>query len=226
MNFIDREKELAVFESKYRENRSQFIILWGKRRVGKTELIKRFISDKPHVYFLSASTSEMEQLSRFSAVIGRFFEEPLLQTRGFTSWEESFQYIKMKQRRFIVAIDELPYSILSNPAITSLFQTAWDEYWQDSQIFLIVLGSSVAMMENEVLGYRSPLYGRRTGQWRVDPMTFASVSDFRKSKSFEDRLSHYSVAGGIPAYWLQFSTNLDFWGNLEQNVLKKGRNAL
>lgn len=220
MNFIDREKELAFLESKYRENRSQFIILWGKRRVGKTELIRRFISDKPHVYFLSASTSEMEQLSRFSAVIGRFFEEPLLQTRGFTSWEESFQYIKMKQRRFILAIDEFPYLILSNPAITSLFQTAWEEYWQDSQIFLIVLGSSMAMMENEVLGYRSPLYGRRTGQWRVDPMTFASVSDFRKSKSFEDRLSHYSVAGGIPAYWLQFSPNLDFWGNLEQNVLK------
>lgn len=223
MEFIDREKELAFLERKYQENRSQFIILWGKRRVGKTELVKQFVRDKPHVYFLSASTSEKEQLNRFSAAIGGFFEEPILQTRGFSSWEESFQYIKMKQRRFILAIDEFPYLILSNPAITSLFQKAWDEYWQDSQVVLIMLGSSMAMMENEVLGYRSPLYGRRTGQWRVDPMTFAFVSDFRKSKSFEDRLSHYSVAGGIPAYWLQFSNNLDFWGNLEQNVLKKGQ---
>jgi AAA+ ATPase superfamily predicted ATPase len=223
VDFIDREKELAFLESKYRENRSQFLILWGKRRVGKTELIKQFVRAKPHVYFLSASTSEREQLNRFSAAIGGFFGEPLLQTRAFSSWEESFQYIKMKQKRFILAIDEFPYLILSNPAITSLFQKAWDEYWHDSQIVLIMLGSSMAMMENEVLGYRSPLYGRRTGQWRVDPMTFAFVSDFRKSKSFEDRLSHFSVAGGIPAYWLQFSNNLDFWGNLEQNVLKKGQ---
>jgi AAA+ ATPase superfamily predicted ATPase len=223
MKFIDRENELAFLKSKFRENRSQFIILWGKRRVGKTELVKQFVRNKPHVYFLSESTSEQEQLSRFSKAIGQFFGEPLLETRGFTSWEESFQYVKTKKKRFILAIDEFPYLILSNPAITSIFQKAWDEYWHDSRIFLIMLGSSMAMMENEVLGYRSPLYGRRTGQWRVDPMTFASVSDFRKSKSFEDRLSHYSLAGGIPAYWLQFSTKLDFWRNLEQNVLKKGQ---
>jgi AAA+ ATPase superfamily predicted ATPase len=223
MKFIDRERELSFLESKYREDHSQFIILWGKRRVGKTELVKQFVRNKPHIYFLSESTSEQEQLSRFSKAIGRFFGEQLLETRGFTSWEESFQYVKTKQKRFILVIDEFPYLILSNPAITSLFQKAWDEYWHDSQIFLIILGSSMAMMENEVLGYRSPLYGRRTGQWRVDPIIFASVSDFRKGKSFEDRLSHYSVAGGIPAYWLQFSTKLDFWGNLEQNVLKKGQ---
>ena len=153
-----------------------------------------------HVYSLSASTSEQEQLSRFSKAIGQFFEESLLETRGFASWEESFQYVKTKQRRFILAIDEFPYLILSNPAITSLFQKAWDEYWHDSQIFLILLGSSMAMMENGVLGYRFFLYGRRIGQWRVDPMTFGSVSDFRKGKPFEDRLCHFSVAGKIPAY--------------------------
>ena len=223
MEFIDREKEMSFLESKYRENQSQFIILWGKRRVGKTELVKQFVRNKAHVYFLSTSTSELEQLSRFSKAIGRFFAEPLLETRGFASWEESFQYVKAKQKRFILAIDEFPYLIISNPAMTSLFQKAWDEYWHDSQIFLIMLGSSMAMMENEVLGYRSPLYGRRTGQWRVDPMTFASVSDFRKGKSFEDRLSHFSVAGGIPAYWLQFDIESDFWKNLEGNVLRKGQ---
>ena len=223
MKFINRERELSFLESKYAEDKSQFIILWGKRRVGKTELVKQFVRNKPHVYFLSESTSEKEQLSRFSKAIGQFFGEPLLETRGFTSWEESFQYIKAKNKRFILAIDEFPYLILSNPAITSVFQKAWDEYWHDSKIFLVMLGSSMAMMENEVLGYRSPLYGRRTGQWRVDPMTFESASDFRKSRSFEDRLSHYSVAGGIPAYWLQFNTNFDFWKNVELNVLQKGQ---
>jgi len=223
MNFINRKEELSFIESKYQGKNAQFIILWGKRRVGKTELVKQFVRNKPHVYFLSESTSEKEQLSRFSKSIGQFFDEPLLETRGFTSWEESFQYVKAKKKRFILAIDEFPYLMLSNPAITSLFQKAWDEYWHDSRIFLIIFGSSMTMMENEVLGYRSPLYGRRTGQWRVDPMTFAAVSDFRKSKSFADKLSHYAVAGGIPAYWLQFSSKLDFWGNLEHNVLKKGQ---
>jgi hypothetical protein len=223
MKFINRERELSFLESKYAEDRSQFVILWGKRRVGKTELVKQFVRDKPHVYFLSESTSEQEQLIRFSKAIGHFFGEPLLETRGFSSWEESFQYVKAKKERFILAIDEFPYLILSNPAITSIFQKAWDEYWHDSRIFLIMLGSSMAMMENEVLGYRSPLYGRRTGQWRVDPMTFSSVSNFRRNRSFEDKLSHYSVAGGIPAYWLQFNSKLNFWKNVEHNVLKKGQ---
>ena len=152
MKFINRERELSFLESKYAEDRSQFVILWGKRRVGKTELVKQFVRNKPHVYFLSESTSEQEQLVRFSKAIGDFFAEPLLETRGFSSWEESFQYVKAKKERFILAIDEFPYLILSNPAITSLFQKAWDEYSHDSRIFLIMLGSSMAMMENEVLG--------------------------------------------------------------------------
>jgi len=223
MTFINRERELSFLESKYAEDRSQFIVLWGKRRVGKTELVKQFVRNKPHVYFLSESTSEQEQLIRFSKAIGQFFGESLLETRGFSSWEESFQYIKTKNERLIIAIDEFPYLILSNPAITSIFQKAWDEYWHDSQVFLIMLGSSMAMMENEVLGYRSPLYGRRTGQWRIDQMPYASVSQFRQDRSFEDKLAHYSVAGGIPAYWLQFDNKMNFWKNIEHNVLKKGQ---
>ena len=102
MEFINRDKELSFLENKFRENRSQFIVLWGKRRVGKTELVKQFVRNKPHVYFLSESTSEQEQLHRFSKAIGQFFGEPLLETRGFSSWEESFEYVKTKKKRFIL----------------------------------------------------------------------------------------------------------------------------
>ncbi len=202
--------------------KAQLIILWGKRRVGKTELVKQFIKEKPHVYFLSESTNEPEQLRRFSLAIGQFFKEPLLETRGFGRWEEGFKYIKEKNQRFILVVDEFPYLIQSNPAIPSLFQKAWDEYWSQSNVYLILLGSSIAMMETEVLGYRAPLYGRRTGQWRIDPMTFDSVSKFRKGKTFEDRLLHFSIAGGVPAYWLQFSNEKDFMENLKDHILKKG----
>lgn len=221
--FINREMELAFLEERWRERRPQFIVLWGKRRVGKTELVKQFIKDKPHVYFLSESTSDLEQLKRFSISIGQFFDEPLLSTRGFTTWQECFKYIKEKNRRFVLVIDEFPYLITSNPAIPSLYQKAWDEYWSKSSIYLILLGSSISMMETEVLGYKAPLYGRRTGQWRIDPMEFESVSRFRKGRSFEDRVMHFGVAGGIPAYWLQFSNKLDFTGNLKEKVLKKGQ---
>jgi hypothetical protein len=222
MEFIDRQDELSFLEEKWDAGQAQFIVLWGKRRVGKTELVKQFIKGKPHVYYLSESTNEKEQLLRLSHALGRHFAEPLLETRGFSSWEECFRYIEARKRRFILAIDEFPYLIYSNPGITSLFQKAWDEYFKHGKVFLVLLGSSMAMMEHEVLGYKSPLYGRRTGQWRVDPMPFDAVKLFRKGRSFEDRMAHYAVAGGIPAYWLHFDDGRGFDDNLKNSVLKKG----
>ena len=222
MSFFDRKKELEFLEEKWRDPKPQFIVLWGKRRVGKTELVKQFMSDKPHLYFLSESTNEREQLKRFSQSVGNLFQEPLLKTRGFSEWEESFQYIKEKGLRFVLTIDEFPYLIESNRAIPSLFQRAWDEYWSKSSLYLILLGSSVTMMENEVLGYNSPLYGRRTGQWKVEPMTFEAVSHFREGNSFEDRLMHYSIVGGIPAYWNHLSKEKDIYHNIKDHLLKKG----
>jgi AAA+ ATPase superfamily predicted ATPase len=223
VDFINREQELAFLRERWREPKAQLIIIWGKRRVGKTELVKQFIKDKPHVYFLAESTSEQEQLIRFSHSVAKIFKEPLLETRGFASWEESFRYLKEKNKRFVLVVDEFPYLILSNPSIPSLFQKGWDEYLSGSNIYCVLLGSSMAMMESEVLGYRAPLYGRRTGQWRIDPMTFDAASGFRKEKSFEDKLNHFAVAGGVPAYWLQFDRNKDLWRNLKDCVLRKGQ---
>ncbi len=223
MKFIDRSEESAFLKSKMQGRSAQFIVLWGKRRVGKTELVRRFVQGKPHIYFLSETTSENEQIKRFSAIVGDFFDEPLLKSRGFTSWEEAFIYIGSKRQEIIVVFDEFPYLIQSNPAIPSIFQRGWDESWSRSTVYLILLGSSVGMMESEVLGSRSPLYGRRTGQWKVEPLPFYSASEFRSGKSFEDRMLHFCVAGGMPAYWLQFEKECDFYGNLQRHVLSKGQ---
>lgn len=222
MTFIDRRNELNFLEDKWQDPRAQLIVLWGKRRVGKTELVKQFIADKPSLYFLSESTSDKEQLHRFSQLLGSFFDEPLLLTRGFSTWEEAFTYLKSRNERFVLVFDEFPYLIQANPAIPSIFQKGWDEYLAAGNTYMILLGSSIAMMENEVLGYRSPLYGRRTGQWLVDPMPYHAVSRFREHKPFWDRLSHFAIAGGIPAYWLQFSVTKDLAGNLRDHVLRKG----
>lgn len=222
MPFIDRATELKFLEEKWLSGTAQLLVLWGKRRVGKTELVKQFIEDKPSIYFMAESTGEKEQLQRFSLALGRFFKEPLLETRGFSAWEEVFVYLKAKKQRFVLAIDEFPYLIQSNPAIPSLFQKGWDEHLAGSDICLILFGSSMAMMENEVLGYRSPLYGRRSGQWLVEPMPFQAAGLFREGHPFLDRLSHFAVAGGIPAYWLQFSPEKDLSQNLRDHVLRKG----
>lgn len=221
--FIDREKELAFLENAWNQDAPQMLIVWGKRRIGKTELIKQFMRGKPHVYFLGESTSGTEQIRRFSESLAAFFKDPLLEARGFAGWEEAFRYLAARKVKILLAIDEFPYLVESNRAIPSLFQKAWDEHLAKSPLHLILLGSSIAMMEQEVLSLRSPLFGRRTGQWRVDPLPFASAALFRRNRSFEDRFSHYAVAGGVPAYWLQFDGKAGFWENVRSRVLTKGR---
>jgi len=221
--FINRERELAFLETFWSQTVPQLIVLWGKRRVGKTELIKQFMSGKPHIYFLGESTSETQQIRRFSETLAAFFKDPLLETRGFGGWEEAFRYLAARKEKILLAIDEFPYLIESNRAIPSLFQKAWDESFSKSPLHLILLGSRISMMEEDVLGLRSPLFGRRTGQWRVEPLLFVSAALFRKNKSFEDRFSHYAVAGGVPAYWLQFDDKAGFWENVRSRVLTKGQ---
>jgi AAA+ ATPase superfamily predicted ATPase len=144
MKFIDRVKELAFLEEKWKEQKAQLVILWGKRRVGKTELTKQFIKDKPHVYFLSENTNDKEQLFRFSQALGHFYNEPLLLTRGFTGWQESFEYIKAKKQRFVLVIDEFPYLIWSNPGIPSLFQFSAIGRWWDSNEELDIIALNKA----------------------------------------------------------------------------------
>lgn len=221
--FINRERELAFLETVWSQKAPQLVVLWGKRRVGKTELIKQFMSGKPHIYFLGESTSEPQQIRHFSEALAAFFKDPLLETRGFAGWEEALRYLAARKEKILLAIDEFPYLIESSRAIPSLFQKAWDEHLSKSPLHLILLGSSISMMEEDVLGLRSPLFGRRTGQWRVDPLSFVSAALFRKNRSFEDRFSHYAVAGGVPAYWLQFDNKAGFWENVRHRILTKGQ---
>jgi len=221
MKFIDREDELAFLNHRYQSEQAQFIVIYGKRRVGKTELVKQFFAGKPHLYFLADKTSAADQLKALSAKVGRYFNDPFVSERGFGSWEQVLAYLKDKGR-LIVAIDEFPYLVEADRAIPSLFQKGWDEYLKESKIFLTILGSSIGMMETKVLGYRSPMYGRRTGQLLIEPMDFEQARRFFRRKPFEDVLQIYAVCGGIPAYLLEFHPDQDLWRNLEERVLALG----
>jgi hypothetical protein len=219
--FINREKELASMEGMYKTQRPQFLIIYGKRRVGKTELIKQFMKGKPHVYLLADHRPDHEQLSEFSRVLGEHFHQEYIRLEN---WTDLFMYLAEKAKeRFMLVIDEFPFLVDSNKAIASLFQKGWDEHLQNTRIFLILCGSSIGMMERETLVYKSPLYGRRTGQWLVAPMRARDLARYFPKLNNDAVVEFYSVLGGIPAYWPHFSSEQDTMSNIREAILTKGK---
>ena len=218
VEFINREYELGVLNKAYREDKSQFIVLYGKRRVGKTALVKEFARNLPHIYFLADKATEKDQLLAISERIGLLYGDEFLLSRGFGSWHEVFRYLKTKGK-IVIIIDEFPYLIEANRAIPSIFQKGWDEELKDSGIYLILLGSSIGMMETEVLEYRSPLFGRRTGQLLVASLDFRHARKFFTNKTDDEFMYMYAMLGGTPAYLLQFDPSADLWANVRSRML-------
>lgn len=219
MKFINRDLELKSLNDKWAKDEPQLIIIYGKRRVGKTELIKQFIKDKPAIYFLADKRTALEQLREVGRIAGDIFNDAILKDRGFNDWLEVFKYIKShKKGKFVIAVDEYPYLVEVDKAISSVFQKGWDEILKDSNIFLILSGSSIGMMESEALIYRAPLYGRRTGQILIKPLLFKESRLFFPNKDFDECLSIYAITGGMPAYLLQWDPALSINENIKQKV--------
>ena len=221
---IDRERELRFILEKFNMKSSQLIILWGRRRVGKTYLLKEFCSRYPAIYFLATQGSKKDQLFQLSEAIAEFFNDSLLMIKPFSEWQEVFVYLKEKRsQKFALIIDEFPYLINTDPAIPSIFQKGWDEYLvNNDKIMLILNGSSISMMENEVLGASSPLYGRRTGQWKLEPFNLMDTAGFFPRAKLIRLIEIYSVIGGIPYYALFFDPKLNIEENIKGKIIKKG----
>jgi len=222
--FVDRERELRFLEDHYASGKAELIILYGRRRVGKTELCLQFSSEKPRVYFLADQRPEPQLVQELKTEMGILIEDESFEKLALRDWVELFGEFRKwnKVRRPVVIIDEFPALIENNRAVPSMFQKIWDENIVDSDIMLILLGSSIAMMETEVLAYRSPLYGRRTGQWRVEPLGLHNLRPFFPSYNAEALVNVYGCLGGVPAYLRKFDTKLSFWENVEGRVLSKG----
>jgi|Deesub1362A_J573_1020465.scaffolds.fasta_scaffold06334_2 hypothetical protein len=222
--FVDRRRELEFLEEKYREDSPQLVILYGKRRVGKTELIKRFMRNKEGSYILCTKDSVEENIGEMKR---KFYE--LTGRRYFLRLEtisffELMRYLveEVGDKRIIIALDEFPYLIELSPGIVSVFQKIWDELIANTKIFLILCGSSIGMMETEVLGYRSPLYGRRTAEWKVEPLEFPHIREFFPDYSLEDLIKIWSICGGTPFYLAKMDSDLTVEENIRRNILKKG----
>ena len=223
MPFINREQELKTLNEKWQSGIAQFFIIYGKRRVGKTELIKQFIKDKPALYFLADKRTTADQLKELGQIVGTYFKDEILIKNGFGDWLEAFLYLKTKtaDTPLVLAIDEYPYLTENDKSTSSLFQKGWDEYLKNTNIFLILSGSSIAMMESETLNQSAPLFGRRTGQILVDPLNFSQSRKFFPEKNFSDFLNIYTITGGMPAYLKQFVGGGELSEEIKKNIFIK-----
>ena len=198
-----RMRELQSLGDLHSRDEFSFAVIYGRRRVGKTSLIGEFISrgNKKAIRFTATENTDVINRESFSQSV--FSVYPELSALGtFPSWESALAYIanQSKNEKLVVAIDEYPYLAKNHPAISSEFQKCIDGFLQDTRIMLVLCGSSMSFMENQVLGYQSPLYGRRTSQYRIMPLDYHDSSEFFPDASLYDKLLAYAVTGGVPQY--------------------------
>ena len=217
--FIDRERELEFLEEKFGDKR-QLIVLYGRRRVGKTELLKQFCKNKDYIYFLADKRGSLLNAERFVNIAAEHFGDIPPRVRNF---DDAFTYIakRLNERKIVIVIDEFSYLVEKDDSIPSVFQLIWDDVLKDKNTMLILCGSLVSMMEN-MLSYRSPLYGRRTGQWKLSPLRFNDAKQIFPRYSTEQKVEAYSILGGIPFYLNTFDDKKDIYTNIEEKILTKG----
>ncbi|MGV8154194.1 MAG: AAA family ATPase [Alkaliphilus sp.] len=202
---------------------SSFVVIYGRRRVGKTTLIKEFVKSKCALYFLATEEIESRNRKRFSESLAELTGLSYLKNGRFDNWEDMFRIFisHNKGQKKILVIDEFQYLVNANKAFTSVFQRIWDEVLKDSNIMVILCGSYISMMVTEILSYSSPLYGRRTAQIKLAPLKFLEIRDAFAQIDFKKLVEIYAVTGGVPKYLDFFINNNDFYDNIKNEILSK-----
>lgn len=220
--FIGRDQSLAFLDELYDSKRPEFFVLYGRRRVGKTELLQRFCSDHRAVYFLAAQVRTKDNLRVFREAIRDGLGDTLVETLEFPDWGAALGYVasKSENERLLVVLDEFPYLCESDKGLPSQLQRFWDTTGKQSQLMLVLCGSQVSFMEKQVLAEGSPLFGRRTAQKRLEPLVPPDTLSFFPSWSLDDRILAYAVLGGMPAYLRRFSDHKDLRQNMLDELLR------
>ena len=220
--FINRHQELAALEQMFQSEIAQFFVLYGRRRIGKTELLLQFCKNKRSIYFLASQLKEQDHLQQLTEIARHVINDPLLQSLAFNDWESALIYFaqQAQEERLVLVLDEFQYLCEDNAALPSLIQRFWDLHGKNSKLLLILCGSQVSFMEREVLAERSPLYGRRTGQLRLMPLSYRESGCFFSEYPAKEKLIAYGVLGGIPAYLNQFALRSSNYSQkmLEQHI--------
>jgi AAA+ ATPase superfamily predicted ATPase len=219
--FIGRETELRELNALYHSDKFQFPVIYGRRRVGKTALINEFIKDKEAISFTSLETKSRQNLENFSRAVFEYVGGPS-PSPMFRGFQEALDYVfaLSREKRLVLVIDEYPYLAKSYKGFASILQMMIDKHKESSKLFLILCGSSMSFMENQVLGYKSPLYGRRTAQFKVQPVDFFESRRYFESFTDIDMALIYGIVGGTPQYLLQMNDMLSVEENIKNTFLK------
>lgn len=216
MTFFGRSKELAALNQMYDENTFQMMVVYGRRRIGKTSILNEFVKDKPHLYLSAEEVNDELNLKMFSEQLGR--KMGVANFPAMTNWHNFFETLAQQfgQEHMVVVIDEYPYAATANKSLNSTLQHTIDYIFKKTNIFLILCGSSMSFMENQVLGEKSPLFGRRTGQLKVNPLDYLDAAQFYPNASPEDKIKYYATIGGTPYYLSMIKEELTFEENIKR----------
>ena len=218
--FYCRDNELRDMNRRYKKGEFECLIVYGRRRVGKTALINEFCKDKPTIFFSALNASDKENLEALSKAIYEKDHPGMESAPVFQSFESALDQITRmaEKERLVFVIDEYPYLAKANKSISSRLQHIIDHRWKNGQLYLILCGSSMSFMEYQVLGYESPLYGRRTGQYKIQALTYKEMTAFNQTLTAEQQSLVYGVTGGIPHYINKLDVDEDVDEALKENL--------
>lgn len=222
--FVNRQTELQLMQQRFDSAQGELFVLYGRRRVGKTELLAEFCRDKRHIFFVADLDVEPRLRAGLSAAVNTELIGPEAAGAVYSSWEDIFMLLARhaENERLVVVLDEFTYLIMAHPPLASVLQRLWDSHLRHSRLMLILCGSYIGMMEEEVLGYNAPLYGRRTGQYLLEPLEFSAARLFFPHFDLEDQVRAYAVFGGIPAYLRAAAAAPSLPAAIRDEVLTRG----
>ena len=223
--FFGRKAEIELLTDMWNSPRAAFLILYGRRRVGKTSLLTYWMKKTGHktLFWVAVPTTSQEQLRSFSKTLYSFTHngEPPPSSYTFGTWEAAWKELAVvaQNERLAVFIDEFTYLLESDPSIAGTLQNIWDHNLKNTNLFLALSGSHLGMMYREVLSYQAPLYGRATAKIHLQPLPFGLTKDYFPAYTSVDRVALYAIFGGIPAYWELVDPNVSISENIKKQLL-------
>lgn len=221
--FVDRKDQMDLLEKAWTSENAQFIVLYGRRRVGKTRLILEFIEGKEGIFYIAEDENPRSQIKELKNSIAYKLQDDFLSDMDIENWKDLFNYLKKvlpEDKKFYLAIDEFSYLIKNDNSLASALQKFWDTFLSNTNTCLIVSGSLFGLMQEKVLSHSSPLYGRRTRDIFLESLSFVDSTEFL-NMTFKDQMKTYMTIGGIPEYLLK-AHDYDRYGKFaDDEILSK-----
>lgn len=223
--FKGRVRELSLLDELWRDTDATLLVLYGRRRVGKTRLLRQWIEQNQAraLYWVAEPSSAAEQLRSFSQALYNFANPhaPAPPDFSYATWAQAWQQVAVlaQQERFALFVDEFTYVLTITPSIAGVLQNTWDQHLSQSNLFLVLSGSHLGMMHRHMLSYQAPLYGRATSQLHLQPLPFGYTQDFFPNYQPDERVAIYAIFGGIPAYWERIDPALSISENIHRQLL-------